>query len=218
MVELAKRKVVMATQINGLFPGELYPNVTVGGCIDIFENAWPNPQETIELLEKECSDPESGLAWHRAETIGQGINQSARTNYDIAISYTAQETGNALAQNIHNQMYIMLLAATIPYARKHDVDEMYHENYNVLRYRTGQEYKPHSDGSTESGRAISAICYWNDDYKGGEIEFPNFDIKIKPEPGMLLLFPSSYPYKHVAHPVKEGTKYAIVTWIHDRPL
>jgi predicted 2-oxoglutarate/Fe(II)-dependent dioxygenase YbiX len=95
---------------------------------------------------------------------------------------------------------------------------MYHENYNVLRYRTGQEYKPHSDGSTGSGRAISAICYWNDDYEGGEIEFPNFNIKIKPEPGMLLLFPSNYPYKHIAHPVIEGTKYAIVTWIHDRPL
>ena len=205
-------------KINGLFPGELLPNATVGGCIDVFENAWPNPQETIELIEKECADSESGISWHRAETIGQGIHQSTRTNYDIAISYVAEETGNLLAQNIHNQMYIMLLAATLPYAKRNQIDQMYNENYNVLRYRTGQEYHAHCDGSTGSGRAVSAICYLNDDYKGGEIEFPNFGVKIKPEPGMLLLFPSSYPYKHTAHPVTEGTKYAIVTWIHDRPL
>ena len=201
-----------------MFPGELLPNATVGGCIDIFENAWPNPQETIELLEKECADPESGISWHRAETIGQGIHQSVRTNYNIGISYVAEETGNLLAQNIHNQMYIMLLAATIPYATRNNIDHLYHENYNVLRYRSGQEYKPHCDGGTDSGRAISAICYLNDDYEGGEIEFPNFGVKIKPEPGMLILFPSNYPYKHIAHPVIEGTKYAIVTWIHDRPL
>lgn len=208
----------MVTQVNGLFPGELTPNVTVAGCIDIFENAWPNPQETIDLLEQECSNPESGISWSRAQTIGAGINQSLRTNYDLPITYKAKETGNGLAQNIHNQFYLLLLASTIPYARKHDIDELYHENYNVLRYRSGQEYKPHSDGSTGSGRAVSAICYLNNDYSGGEVEFPNFGVKIKPEPGMLLLFPSNYPYKHIAHPVVDGTKYAIVTWIHDRPL
>jgi predicted 2-oxoglutarate/Fe(II)-dependent dioxygenase YbiX len=186
--------------------------------IDIFENAWPNPQETIEMLEKECSIPDSGLSWHRAQTIGQGINQSARTNYDIAISYAAQETDNKVAQNIHNQFYIMLLAATIPYAKKHHIDELHHENYNMLRYRTGQEYKPHSDGDTGSGRAVSAICYLNNDYEGGYVEFTNFGVKIKPEPGMLLLFPSNYAYEHIAHPVVSGTKYALVTWLHDRAL
>ena len=208
----------MTIQVGGLFPGELQPNVTVGGCIDIFENAWPNPEETIMLLEKECQSSESGLYWRRASTIGQGTNQDARTNYDINISASARETGNNIAKNIHNQMYFLLLAATIPYAQKHGVPDMYHEDYNVLRYRVGQEYKPHSDGGTDTGRAISAICYLNDDYEGGEIEFPNFEIKIKPEPGMLIVFPSNYPYAHIAHPVTEGTKYAIVTWIHDREL
>jgi predicted 2-oxoglutarate/Fe(II)-dependent dioxygenase YbiX len=68
------------------------------------------------------------------------------------------------------------------------------------------------------GRALSAICYLNDDYEGGEIEFPEFKVKIKPEAGMLILFPSNFAYKHTAYPVTKGTKYALVTWIHDRPL
>jgi predicted 2-oxoglutarate/Fe(II)-dependent dioxygenase YbiX len=109
-----------------------------------------------------------------------------------------------------------LLSTSIPYARKHDIDELYHENYNMLKYQTGQEYRAHADGFTDSGRSVSAIIYLNNDYEGGELEFVNFNIKLKPEPGMLILFPSNYAYSHIAHPVKSGTKYALVTWIKDR--
>jgi predicted 2-oxoglutarate/Fe(II)-dependent dioxygenase YbiX len=66
------------------------------------------------------------------------------------------------------------------------------------------------------GRAISALVYLNNDYTGGEIEFPNHNVKIKPLPGMMNLFPSNFAYLHQAHPVIEGTKYALVTWIRDR--
>jgi predicted 2-oxoglutarate/Fe(II)-dependent dioxygenase YbiX len=205
-------------QVNGIFPGKLYPSTTVAGCVDIFENAWPNPKETIAMIEEECSRKDSGIHWTRAQTIGQGVNQNKRTNYDLGITYHARTSDNPLAQNIHNQMYLLLLASTIPYATKHDIDSLYHEDYNMLKYSSGQQYKAHADGGTDTGRAVSAIVYLNDEYEGGEVEFVNFGVKIKPEPGMLLLFPSNYPYTHVAHPVISGTKYALVTWLHDRRM
>jgi predicted 2-oxoglutarate/Fe(II)-dependent dioxygenase YbiX len=59
------------------------------------------------------------------------------------------------------------------------------------------------------------VLYLNDDYLGGEIEFPHYDVKIKPEAGTLVLFPSNYAYRHIAHEVTSGIKYALVTWIHD---
>lgn len=208
----------MAQMINGLFPGELYPTKTLAGCIDVFEDAWPDPKGTIEAVEKECALLDSGMNWYRAGTVGHGTNQNIRTNYQTGVTETALTVGNSIAQNVHNQMYLLLLASTIPYAKKHDIDQLYHEGYNMLRYSGGQEYKAHADGQTASGRAVSAIVYLNDDYEGGEVEFVNFGVKIKPKAGMLLLFPSNYPYTHIAHPVKSGTKYAIVTWIHDRPI
>jgi predicted 2-oxoglutarate/Fe(II)-dependent dioxygenase YbiX len=111
------------------------------------------------------------------------------------------------------------MASTIPYAQKFNINEnLYHESYQALKYRPGEFYKAHYDGGTESGRSISAIVYLNDDYEGGEIEFTNFKIKLKPEKGMLILFPSNYAYTHIAHPVTKGTKYSLVTWIHDRPF
>jgi hypothetical protein len=204
--------------VGRLFPGKLYPSTTVGGCIDIFENAWPDPDSSIEMIESSCSDSESGVSWLKATTIGSGIDQNKRTNYHLGITGAA-ESGNDYAQNIHNQMYLLLEAALDPYCKKYGIDDnLYHEPYNMLRYRGGEEYKAHYDGNTFSGRSVSAIVYLNDDYAGGEVEFINFGVKIKPQAGMLLLFPSNYAYTHIAHPVISGTKYAIVTWLHDRPL
>jgi hypothetical protein len=201
----------------GIFPGRLEPDTTIAGCIDIFENAWPNPLETIEAIETECANPESDLHWSRASTIGEGVHQNVRTNYDLCLTAAADVYGNQLAKNIHNQMYFLLAASLAPYIDKYQISgEFMHEYYSVLKYSSGQKYDAHYDGGTADGRSISAIAYLNNDYIGGEIEFVNFGIKIKPEPGMLLLFPSNYAYKHIAHPIVEGTKYAIVTWIKDR--
>lgn len=209
----------MALNVNGFFPGELSPSVTVGGCIDIFENAWPAPEQTIQMTEQECSKLESGAYWSRAGTIGQGAYQDARTNLLLEVSHLADISNNPALQNIHNQFNMLLLAASIPYAKKYSIREnLWHEGYSMLKYRSGEEYKMHYDGGTAVGRAISAVCYLNSDYDGGEIEFPHFNIKIKPEAGMLILFPSNYAYSHIAHPVTRGTKYAMVTWIRDRDL
>ena len=208
----------MANHVSGIFPGELFPTRTLGGCIDIFENAWPSPLETIKSMENACATPDSGAIWSRAGTLGGGVHQNKRTNYSINITQTAELFDDSSSQDIHNQMYLLLLATTIPYAKKHDIDQLQHEYYSMLRYQGGQEYTAHYDGSTATGRAVSAIVYLNDDYEGGEVEFVNFGVKIKPKAGMLLLFPSNYAYTHIAHPVTSGTKYAIVTWIHDRPL
>jgi predicted 2-oxoglutarate/Fe(II)-dependent dioxygenase YbiX len=205
--------------INNLFSGHLEPNATVGGCIDIFENAWPNPEETIQRMEMACADIESGAGWSRAGTVGQGHRQNARTNLWLGVTNTAEGSNNQAMQDIHNQMYFLLLAASIPYINKYRINEpIYHEPYQALKYRAGEGYKEHYDGGTEMGRAISAVIYLNDNYEGGQIEFPNFKVKLKPEKGMLILFPSNYAYRHVAHEVTQGTKYSLVTWLHDRPM
>jgi predicted 2-oxoglutarate/Fe(II)-dependent dioxygenase YbiX len=207
----------MALLVNNLFPGEITPNAVVGGCIEIFENVWPNHKETISLVERECSRPDSGAYWSRAETMNLGPFQNHRTNQLLEVSHLANVSNNKLLQNIHNQMNLLLLAGTNSYAQRFGINELlYHESYNLLRYSEGQEYQAHYDGGTSIGRAISAIIYLNSDYEGGHLEFVNFNVKIKPEPGMMILFPSNYAYRHVAHPVTKGTKYALVTWIKDR--
>ena len=209
----------MTLNVNGFYPGELQPDEIVGGCINIYENAWPNPKETINMIEATCNDTESGVYWQRAETLGHGPWQDKRTNDLLSVSHLANLTNNKILQNVHNQFYILLLAAVNPYCQRYGIAEsVFFESYSLLKYRSNQEYKTHYDGTTNIGRIISALVYLNDDYTGGELEFPNFGVKIKPEPGMLILFPSNFAYAHTAYPVTVGTKYALVTWITDRKI
>lgn len=207
----------MTINVNGFFTGELVPDVTVAGCIDIFENAWPTPQKTVALVEQEISNTESGVYWQRAGTIGDGPYQDARTNSMLSITELASVADNGLLQNIHNQFNMLLLASTITYARRYGIREtLWHEPYQLLKYKGGQEYKQHYDGQGKSvNRILSAVCYLNNDFEGGEIEFPYHKVTIKPEPGMLVIFPSNYAYSHIAHPVTKGAKYTLVTWLRD---
>lgn len=207
----------MALQINGFFLGELMPSATIAGCIDIFEKAWPNPELAIKMAEDACQEADSDIFWARAPTLDEGQNQNSRTNKLLPITLLANLTNNASLQNIHNQFNMLLLASTVPYVQRYAIQEnLWHEPYGLLKYQEGEEYKQHYDGGTSIGRAVSALVYLNNDYEGGEIEFPNFGVKIKPQAGMLILFPSNYAYSHIAHPVTKGTKYCMVTWLRDR--
>jgi predicted 2-oxoglutarate/Fe(II)-dependent dioxygenase YbiX len=209
----------MPNMVNGLFPGELQPTEILAGCINVYEGVWPSPQQTILNLEKECANPDSGAYWQRAETIGDGAFQHARTNRLLSITQAAKLNDNPVLQNVHNQFNMLLLASTIPYTKRYGINEgLWHEGYSLLKYNEGEQYKSHYDGGTDIGRSISALVYLNDDFEGGEIEFVHFDIKLKPKAGTLILFPSNFAYMHTAHPVIKGTKYALVTWIKDRQV
>ena len=61
-------------------------------------------------------------------------------------------------------------------------------------------------------RTYSAIFYINDDYDGGEIYFPNWDIEIKPKAGSLVIFPSNDEYVHGVKEIKNLNRYSIAIW------
>ena len=96
---------------------------------------------------------------------------------------------------------------------------------SLLKYEIGGHYKEHIDADQEvkvgtgeivykkvSERDLSLILFLNDDYEGGDLVFVDQNIKIKPEPGLLVTFPSTYNYPHKVEPVTKGTRYAMVWW------
>ena len=56
------------------------------------------------------------------------------------------------------------------------------------------------------------VLYLNDDFEGGDFIFPDHHIRVRPEPGMLVCFPSNHHYKHGVEPVTRGNRYSIVCW------
>lgn len=95
----------------------------------------------------------------------------------------------------------------------------------VLSYGVGGHYKPHIDGESiwvtprgekiwkkSTDRDISMVFYLNDDFEGGDFIFPEHHIRVRPEPGMMVCFPSSHYYMHGVEPVTRGKRYSIVCW------
>ncbi|MFT6285502.1 MAG: hypothetical protein ACJA09_000237 [Alcanivorax sp.] len=96
------------------------------------------------------------------------------------------------------------------------------ETPHVLRYRVNSYYRPHADSDQLNptsqrwerihDRDLSLLIYLDDDYDGGELAFPNFDFRLRPRPGMLVIFPSDFRYLHGAMPVTRGLRHAVVSW------
>ena len=95
---------------------------------------------------------------------------------------------------------------------------------SILRYLPGQAYKRHVDNLLLTSRFvelanniptrdISVVGYLNDDFEGGETFFDRQNVKVKPQKGSVVVFPSYYTHPHQSLPVIRGTKYAFTTWL-----
>lgn len=89
------------------------------------------------------------------------------------------------------------------------------QGYSINRYTETQYYNYHVDLIKKNNidRILSLCFYINDDYCGGELEFPF--ATYKPKKGDAIVFPSTWLYPHRSTPVTAGTKYSIVTWFVD---
>lgn len=97
------------------------------------------------------------------------------------------------------------------------------EPLNVLRYREGQQYRPHHDGRGSgdgSTRIMTALIWLNDQFDGGETEFPDLNIRVRGGVGDMLVFKNVHddgsPDDRLIHaglPVTGGIKWMASRWI-----
>lgn len=98
------------------------------------------------------------------------------------------------------------------------------EKPQLLHYNIGGKYDIHNDCEDFVDdvltriypRDVTVLAYLNDNYEGGEIEFPDFGIKIKPKKNTVIAFPSYYEFQHRVLPVTSGERFTLVTWIETK--
>ncbi len=110
------------------------------------------------------------------------------------------------------------------------------EQYQLVHYKEGGEYKPHYDSfdfNTDEGkknwepggqRMLTALAYLNDVEEGGGTGFPNLDVEIEAKKGDVLVFHNTPPDSNKIHPkslhaglpVIAGEKWAINLWFRER--
>ena len=81
---------------------------------------------------------------------------------------------------------------------------------HIAKFTEGSGMHEHFDSNRP--KDIATLVYLNDDYSGGEIYFPEYDLTFKPEPGDLLTFPDNPNYIHGVKPITSGTRYTTPRW------
>jgi prolyl 4-hydroxylase len=98
------------------------------------------------------------------------------------------------------------------------------EALQILRYRTGQQYRPHYDfvRASENQRHLTALVWLNEDYQGGETHFLKTGLKVKGKRGDCIVFKNSLPDRsvdrmseHAGMPVIVGMKLLASRWIRE---
>jgi len=99
------------------------------------------------------------------------------------------------------------------YKDLYSIELPYNDNpeYVITSYRNNSEWHDlggHIDIEGEY-EEYSLVYYFNDDYYEGKVEFPSFNISLKPKANSLLIFPSYDPYFHLAQKSYEDTNHKI---------
>jgi len=142
---------------------------------------------------------------------------------DIRLDQVKQENPKValLLEKYENKVFdeahkLFTLKYGIPIIRKPNNDT------HFVKWTIGMNSKLHCDCEKPDGSPaeaaefykynVSVLMYPNNDYTGGEITFPEYNITIKPQAGDMILFPGNGAYKHTVQQVTSGTRYTMPSW------
>lgn len=185
-------------------------------CVFVYKNAF-DVKNFIEKIEEETEQSWPYLDWVQSKTgDGEGMTMSEyRTSLEMYMEtlFSAQvERLDYVKDLFINEIFKDIDKCVWDYRNAHDLNLRADSGYTLLKYSNGGEYHIHQDHSPQNERVLSLVACFGEEFEGGELEFPYFNLTIKLEKNSLVLFPSNFPYSHIAHPVTSGVKYSLVTW------
>jgi predicted 2-oxoglutarate/Fe(II)-dependent dioxygenase YbiX len=181
-----------------------------------YESVLKNPEKIIEMIESTNSmltEQDAILPWKR---------WTASDNEDYVFGYQKQTNANKLQTSsadvkyIYESLWNLLLEIGQDYTDKLGLELVPPSPLSISKYIVGSFMGAHVDDYNQPGitPVMSGVIYLNDDLEGGELNFPEQDITIKPKAGSIVVFPSVEPYFHQSLPVSKGMKYmSPVFWV-----
>jgi prolyl 4-hydroxylase len=135
---------------------------------------------------------------------------------------------------IESDFVIQLVRARIAHAASVAADAL--EPAEVLHYAIGEAYRPHVDFfhpqlpnfaeqmRVKGQRIKTCLVYLNDDFEGGETEFPKLGLKYRGRTGDALVFENvkangagDLSTLHAGLPPTRGEKWLFSQWIRSKP-
>jgi predicted 2-oxoglutarate/Fe(II)-dependent dioxygenase YbiX len=163
--------------------------------------------------------PRLGAAQVYDPHTGAGVRvESSRTNSDVNFNM------------VESDLVLVMLRARIAAVMGASVTNL--EPAMVLHYAPGQYFAPHWDGldpdvpgmaadiAAKGQRTATFLLYLNDDYDGGDTDFPDMNWRFRGGVGDALFFWNTDPAgridrktRHAGIPTQRGEKWLLSQWI-----
>jgi len=187
----------------------------LGPSLYVYRNVIPKEWNSIDRIESALAMPGQRHAWQSAEVGYGGVINDARKCKDFKIAPESLGDRDEYTEDMYvlwEQVMGNVKMCMEHYCRNNYLSPMeWYESINIVRYGKGEFFKFHSDDGDPYRCTISMVGYPNDNYEGGELFFPIFDVKHKPQAGDFVFSPSAFSYIHSSEPVTDdGIKYSFV--------
>ena len=189
--------------------------------IVIYSDVIPNSENLYKDIEEGMAS--AGFTWNEAavkESSDPMVNKKTRDTSTFGIPYKGkiedikiQSLADAFINNVNNLFFEHFDPIEKDYMADYGIFTDWHDTYGILKYGEGQQFTNHIDDHPSYHRRISTVYYLNENYTGGEINFPRFNVTLKPKANQMIVFPSTYVYNHSVSPVTSGERYAVVSWM-----
>jgi hypothetical protein len=189
--------------------------------IIVYNDVVPNSERLYKDIEEGMVSV--NIEWQGAsvkEADDVKVNTMTRNTQTIGIPYKGCLQDSSIGGirevfevNLHNLFFENFDKVEKDYMNHYGVHCEWHDTYGILKYGKDQFFTNHIDDHKDYHRRVSTVYYLNDNYTGGEINFPRFGITFKPKANQMIVFPSTYVYNHSVSPVIEGERYAVVSWL-----
>jgi len=182
--------------------------------ITVYENTFL-PQDCQNLIGKF----EKNKQCHKVE-------HKRSKNDDWRMSFTQLNLAENSEFELENQQLKQLfLRAIKAYKKEHNIQShQWPENFKLEPIRM-KRYLPNTEDAFDehvdvtnyasARRFLVLFIYLNDSFEGGETDFTQFKIKVKPKEGNLLIFPPLWNWLHQGCSVTgDNPKYIVGTYMH----
>jgi hypothetical protein len=172
-------------------------------------------ESIINTLETNLSANSGTYSWSGAYvTTSSEVDLESRNAKDFKFNSTGlgpKNSENEELYKIHSIVFNKVRPCVDDYGNYWGVGIRSYEAFNFVKYEgAGTHFKIHADHGPTYVTTVSIVVYLNDNYEGGELWFPRFDLTIKPKAGDIVVFPSTYIYEHASQDMISGTKYSVV--------
>ena len=169
--------------------------------------------EDLELVQKLCK------RIHKWDDAGEDLfNEDGECIYNASYWYQRvcsdlRAQGGWAGEDLYSIIDFYVLKMKWYLEERFKV-ELSRRSPTLVRWLPGTEQAPHADKQLNDGSPnpflnydINSIFYWNADFEGGQLYYPQHGIEVEIEPGTAIAHPGDIHYLHGVRQVTSGERW-----------